>query len=285
MSFTSRYHQQFLFPSGAVSTRQRELQGSGRVVDGRTFAANEESLRVDGVLRMYTDGSRLPSGHGGAGVAYYLEGKWHTFAKPLLLLSDDYTDGATGICVDNHDAEMLAIGEAFLEACVLAQRGVRFHRVLILTDSQTCIDRLGKDWRFGAHTTDQAIKCEDMVRERGIETEWKWIPGHREIVGNGLADEAARFGANRSRVDPASRQELVRDYTAGEMDAEELKHSKVAKALSKEEKETEGRELAAWGARRVARENEHSREIAEWKREVSLTPAELYAREMYRLTH
>ncbi|SMQ55897.1 unnamed protein product [Zymoseptoria tritici ST99CH_3D7] len=264
--------QKSVLPSGVVSTRQRELQGSGSMAGVPNLAANSEIDPENGVLEIYTDGSHLPSGgYGGAGVAYQLGGEWHTLAKSLLLPSDDQVIGAYGICVDRHDAEMLAIKEALLEIDWLARKGAKIDHAVILTDSQTCITRLtvGGASRLLILTTREADECWTLVANRGITVEMVKVEGHARppIPGNEKADKLAGFGARLARQGFESRGKLVRDPSTAEME-------NVGEMLSGTKRKAEGTKSAAWNEERTGRKKQQKRERDEEKREEALTQRE-----------
>ncbi|XP_076397945.1 uncharacterized protein LOC143266293 [Megachile rotundata] len=143
--------------------------------------------RIENVVEIYTDGSRIESRKNGGGAVVIREGgeEWEeeTFTSPSQC--SVYT------------IEMTAIGRAV----EIAGRRFRGRDVVILSDSLSTISELAKDNR-GQDRGDAVDNIKNRIKKRNCELKKRgndrgkivlaWIPAHVGIEGNERADRAAK---------------------------------------------------------------------------------------------
>jgi ribonuclease HI len=235
-------------------------------------ASSEIEPEVSGVLRVYTDGCWLHARQhegdfAGAGIAYFLGGRWHTCARALFLPLDDVAIAPEDdIAGDNHDAEMLAIALALREVEVLVASGhAIIDSVEILTDSQSCVTRWNErnereeEWEYDPLTTNEAIRLRRPLLDRDISVELVKVGAHVGITGNELADRAAAFGAHKSRAAWRARGKEWRNSTEADLLA--AKDAPTVWVAW-----TRGLQAATWAQRRMRRVEAHRREREESRR-------------------
>jgi ribonuclease HI len=133
-----------------------------------------------GALLVFSDGSYHPE-KGGAGAA-------------ICPVSNTFSSNSTGnkVVVSNHESEavgiLAAIGLA-KEMCVT----LRYHRLLIFVDNQGVISRMAEpnaprpgQWIF------QCIDNALLELPQRLKVAIVWCPGHKDILGNELADHLAK---------------------------------------------------------------------------------------------
>lgn len=136
-------------------------------------------VKPNGTL-FYTDGSKL-EGRVGSGV----------FSEsPPLNLSFRLPEYCSVF-----QAEMVAINEA---AKWVLQSGLESNEISILSDSQAVIKSLNSVYL----TSKAAIQCREALNELAtkVRVNVVWVPGHRDITGNCMADELARAGTKLAAI-------------------------------------------------------------------------------------
>ncbi|XP_050339722.1 uncharacterized protein LOC126766064 [Bactrocera neohumeralis] len=139
-----------------------------------------ELLLRDSSIRWYTDGSKTSEGIG-AGVA----GPRTKLSIPM------------GKFPSIFQAEVFAISR-----CVELnlQRGYRNERIAILSDSQAALKAISS-YEIKSLLVQECIDRLNSLAECN-QVHLIWVPGHRGIAGNELADELARSAASTSMVGP-----------------------------------------------------------------------------------
>ncbi|KAI9751484.1 MAG: hypothetical protein M1815_001101 [Lichina confinis] len=156
--------------------------------------------KPDGVLRIYTDGSSLKNGQGGAigGIGVYFgDGDPRNISEPLM-----------GSRQTNNRAELTAI----IRALDIAPRN---RDVRIYTDSSysiNCVTDWFRTWRRNNWTLSnhKPVENRDLIegilakmeeRQRfGAQTTYEWLRGHSKDHGNTQADKLAVTGARNARA-------------------------------------------------------------------------------------
>jgi len=98
-----------------------------------------------------------------------------------------------------YDAELIALQMALKDALERRQRGgLRGNRVWIFSDAQAALRRVRKlDDGPGQPIVRAIHTFERSLSKLGIEVEYCWVPGHKGVPGNELADKAAKRAATR----------------------------------------------------------------------------------------
>ena len=106
-----------------------------------------------------------------------------------------------------YQAEMFAIHSAVSK---LTERNVKNMKITVYSDSQACLMALNMV-QVRNKTTNKCIKSLDELGKSNC-VRLVWVPGHRGIQGNEIADDLARKGSNgtslgRSRCYPSLQNE------------------------------------------------------------------------------
>ncbi|KAI9792965.1 MAG: hypothetical protein M1816_001287 [Peltula sp. TS41687] len=159
-----------------------------------------QGLESGSVLRIFTDGSSLGNGYGGAtaGVGVYFgPNDVRNISEPL-----------TGSRQTNNRAELTAIQRALDIA-------PRNQEVCIYTDSSysiNCVTSWCKNWRKNNWTSanGKAVENRDLIEtiletvelrnDIGAATNFQWLRGHANNEGNVQADRLAVEGARKARL-------------------------------------------------------------------------------------
>jgi len=165
---------------------------------------NEKSAQVDVTIQLlqeipkedvlaFTDGSTLNNpGPTGAGTAIFMEG----YDKDPIL-----QHWAVSKCSNNYAGEIVGIEMAlrFLSECP----GVSKKTIHIFSDCQSALETA-----FNAKIPTQKIETIVQIRESLVDLAGKgnrvvphWVPGHKKIKGNELADKEAKRGARLAETD------------------------------------------------------------------------------------
>ena len=132
---------------------------------------------------IWTDGPRLESGRVGAAIAWWNEKRksWHTGG---LYLGDNK---------EVFDAEVFALMRA---ARAFNERGETHQELTIFSDSQAAIARITHDGCGPAQTLARgSLAHVAELHGRGNTVTMRWTPSHAGVVGNEIADGAARSAA------------------------------------------------------------------------------------------
>ena len=101
------------------------------------------------------------------------------------------------------DAELFAIEKAFKIAWENKQLNI--DKVWIFSNSQATIKRLkNSSLKAGQYYIQSIRKWAKKFRDRAIQLQLEWVPGHMNIKGNELADKAAKKGTELQHVTPES---------------------------------------------------------------------------------
>ena len=107
------------------------------------------------------------------------------------------SSGFVGRMTDNVTCEVQAIVEALNLIVVRTQTDRCFNAAYVFTDCQSAIDIFTKQGK--AHEKLEVFrvvwKSLRILKDRNIDLKLIWIPGHADILGNELADRAAKNGA------------------------------------------------------------------------------------------
>jgi ribonuclease HI len=168
-----------------VKETTKTVEGTVLIKDRET-ATNEvkEASTLSGIL--FTDGSRLDSGHAGCSMVWKKpDEEWHQERYHM------------GNWKEIFDAELYAIAEALKLAF---RRNIRnptnIETVQVYSDSTAALQRI-KDPNPapGQWIMEKIVEMEHQIMEIGHRGEYKGVPGHANIKGNEIADAAARIAA------------------------------------------------------------------------------------------
>ena len=151
---------------------------------------------------VYTDGSGINGKIGAAAVAP----SQGTVCKAFL---------GPSYCFTVYSGELQGVAMAL--NIVLSQTNSQIRKVIIFTDNQGAIRSAGNPLRQSGQQILRFIASSiDMLREHGIDLEIHWIPAHNEIVGNELADLAAKEATGWRKVKRRNGKlrEIDTNYTA-----------------------------------------------------------------------
>jgi ribonuclease HI len=142
------------------------------------------STLSEGVIVMYSDGSKSNSGHTGAG--------WAIFKMEREGLMSHVVQGLCYIGTQSevYDAELHAIAEGLQQ---ISQTGVTPGKMYIYINNQAAIDTLW-DNKLNSEPTRHAIKQANILKAQGRNTLTVWAPARQGIPGNKLADKLAKTG-------------------------------------------------------------------------------------------
>jgi hypothetical protein len=193
-------------PTSIEPTRPNLQHPTGHVAieeDENTAALTASSLEqpTKNHMAVYTDGSRLEDGHCAFGAV----------ARTSMTV-DEWcrSSGYIGNNKEAYDAELFGIA-AGLE---LASRSTHVRSrlrqedppnlsgtVYIFVDAQAALKRLRRgDPGAGQWMLPRIRQAENELRLLGWNTEYRWVPGHKGIPGNEMADQVAKAAA-RDRLD------------------------------------------------------------------------------------
>ena len=101
------------------------------------------------------------------------------------------------------DAELFAIEKVFKIAWENKQ--LNTDKVWIFSDSQAAIKRLkNPSLKAGLYYVQSIKKWAKKFRDKAIQLQLEWVPGHMNIKGNELADKAAKKRTELQHVTPES---------------------------------------------------------------------------------
>ena len=165
----------------------------------RTKTQEEESRRlieeqIDGsesdTVFIFTDGScRENPGPCGAGACVYLPGQEECveLKKPVSKLASILL------------GELVAI-EIALNFIQCEAKKKRLTNVKIFSDSQSAVGLLTLGWTPSSYqgTINQIKQLIDSLKQKGLEINIAWTPGHADIAGNEIADKLAKEAAKEA---------------------------------------------------------------------------------------
>ena len=101
------------------------------------------------------------------------------------------------------NAELFAIKKAF--KITWENKQLNIDKVWIFLNSQAAIKRLkNPSLKAGQFYVQSITKWAKKFRDRAIQLQLEWVPGHMNIKGNELADKAAKKGTELQHVTPES---------------------------------------------------------------------------------
>ncbi len=105
-----------------------------------------------------------------------------------------------------YDAELFGIAQSLKFGLKEVLKHQRISDIWIFSDNQAAIQRIQTtNQGSGQHL---AIKCQESLQkliEKKVTPHIHWVPGHEDIKGNELADEAAKSGARQSNSPDSER--------------------------------------------------------------------------------
>ena len=175
-----------IFPV-AVGSSSNRTKAQEQLARG-AFNSFYEDISPDSLLA-FTDGSVLGSacvGNGGYGVVLHKKNE-----DPLII------SGSVGRMTDNVNCELRGIIEALKLMVVKCSSDKSITKIFVFTDCRSAIDILAK--QNNAHKRLRELKevwySLERLKALNIDLKLVWIPGHANILGNELADVAAKKGS------------------------------------------------------------------------------------------
>jgi ribonuclease HI len=140
---------------------------------------------------LYSDGSKNEQlNRLGAGIYYTTN-----FAKNQ---SQSYS-WCLGAGMEVFDAELFALEKAFKTAWEKKQEYTK--KIWIFSDSQAAIKRLqNTSLKAGLYYIQSIKKWAEKFKNKSIQLQLEWVPGHMNILGNELADKAAKKATELQKV-------------------------------------------------------------------------------------
>lgn len=159
-----------------------------RIAESREAALEEHNATDEGTLCIYADGSSI-SGHVAAAAvtpALQCNGEWikKTVYMGKATTSNVYAAELRGI--------ELALRIALDRHATTNSPG----KCTVFSDNQAAIRALANPrCPSGQYILVEAVQALDKLRDQGWEVRLQWIPAHERVLGNDIADEAAREAA------------------------------------------------------------------------------------------
>jgi ribonuclease HI len=175
------------------------LKGRVIIEDAGSAKATAEAWTIDRGRAVFTDGSKGEDGWTGCAAVWRNgEGGWQ--GRKIFM----------GRNKEVFDAELYAIW--------LGLKATRDHQgewaavgpksITIFTDSQAALKRMKNDDPGpGQWLARRILRTERQLRQAGWTTEFRWIPGHKGVEGNEVADRWAKEGAGASSAERLPRKE------------------------------------------------------------------------------
>ncbi len=97
------------------------------------------------------------------------------------------------------DAELFALEKTFKIAWERKQEHTK--KIWIFSDSQAAIKRLqNSSLKVGQYYIQSIRKWAEKLKDLHIQMQLEWVPGHMNILGNELADKAAKRGTEMPKA-------------------------------------------------------------------------------------
>jgi ribonuclease HI len=192
LSRRSRLRSPVLVEATRMLWTQSSLKGRVVIEDAEAAQATAEAWTPAKWIAIFTDGSKFEDGHTGCAAVWKdSEDVWR--GRKLFL----------GRNKEVFDAEIYAIWVGLKAAKERAGRegidGPGPRAVTIFTDAQAALKRIGNDAPGpGQWLVRRILHTERQLRRVGWATEFRWVPGHKGIEGNEVADQWAKEGAEAS---------------------------------------------------------------------------------------
>ena len=176
-------------------TNHKEVTLCPFLIRGSTKETPHEELKMDAMdtikhheanYTIYTDGSATSGTLHGGNAAVITQGE----VEDPVIIEKITKKGSKVTCSYEEELEALNLATSWIEENVLTMS-----KVLICTDSQALCKALKGQCR--GYTADLKFRLESLVPKIAIQ----WIPGHTNIPGNDLADDAAKDAANITNED------------------------------------------------------------------------------------
>ena len=102
---------------------------------------------------------------------------------------------------------------AIAEALEYAWRHITDTRLVILSDSQHALKAIAQGYSHGSKQAQVAklIRSIQKLDEKGVHTNFRWIPAHAGIEGNEKADQAAKEAAHQPGAPARAKAEIQRE--------------------------------------------------------------------------
>ncbi len=168
---------------GSSKTRTTEQERYGKEIITQLLGGTNEHTLI-----AFTDGSCQPNpGPCGAGA--------------LISLKEDTVELKQPVCKRGSIllAELIAI-QLVIDYVIQSRKKDEIQKIEIFSDSQSAIGAIQLNWTVENHkqlvfSLKTKIK---QLRNKGIETEIHWTPGHAEVAGNEEADRLAKEAAKEA---------------------------------------------------------------------------------------
>jgi ribonuclease HI len=173
----------------------------GRVImeDTESAKATAETWTADRGIAIFTDSSKFEDGYTGC-AAVWKSGDASGWQGRKLFM---------GRNKEVFDAELYAIWVGLASARDhLKDNWTGAKLITIFTDAQAALKRIQNDDPGpGQWLARRILRTERQLRQAGWTTEFRWVPGHKGIEGNEVADQWAKEGAEAMGAEHLPRDE------------------------------------------------------------------------------
>ena len=170
-------------PVATSATPLTQLPYKVSIEEREKAKASATENQPEGVISLWTDGSRLEDGRVGAAAVYKDRDRWRSHKFGL------------GSNKEVFDAELYGIAEGLRIAQRLSQRREGCKTVRIFSDSQAALKAVQQAGILSQWLTTRIRERAESLAAQGLEVELHWVPGHVGCFGNEEADKAAKQAA------------------------------------------------------------------------------------------
>jgi ribonuclease HI len=171
----------------------------GRVImeDTESAKTTAETWTADRGIAIFTDGSKFEDGYTGCAAVWRSGDGWQ--GRKVFM----------GRNKEVFDAELYAIWMGLASARDhLKEDWAGAKSITIFTDAQAALKRIRNDDPGpGQWLARRILRTERQLRQAGWTTEFRWVPGHKGVEGNEVADQWAKDGAGYSGAERLPREE------------------------------------------------------------------------------
>jgi ribonuclease HI len=171
----------------------------GRVImeDTESAKATAETWTADRGIAIFTDGSKFEDGCTGCAAVWKSGDGWQ--GRKVFM----------GRNKEVFDAELYAIWIGLASARDhLKDDWMGAKSITFFTDAQAALKRIRNDDPGpGQWLARRIIRTERQLRQAGWTTEFRWVPGHKGVEGNEVADQWAKEGAEATGAEHLPREE------------------------------------------------------------------------------